>query len=457
MKEIYRWARSLSYRRATNGWLGGVCAGFAQRTGIDVTLVRACTLLLLIPLSLGSVILLYVLAWVVLPDREDKIVLEKICGDPQPAASMASAMQENPSCSSGQTAPMPGSMGEKFEPASPGMNCAPEAASPGYTPSPTAETTSVPAPEAAYASSFADCASASQHQPQQPQPMQPQPAQAPLYASQPQSMHPPLMQPQPAYYDPQAVRHTKLPGVEPKRPPRCGPGSTLSLFVAGLLLIAMAIFLCAGLMGVLNASSASVFAVIAIAIICALGALVAHVRGRNGTWMTALASICAWGILLPVIPVYAIIPSGVRTELLDGDANVFSSQVITNPDGGFSHDFILGEMDLVLPEAEKVTAHSSYTVSGGIGEIRVRVPEGVQATIRPHVGIGEIQWDRADGDIFDPVGSCDAVFGLSSSDCSPIEQGGLTVGEGIPVTVNVDLSMGSIFVDARPDSGNITY
>ena len=55
-------------RNPDDKWLGGVCGGLADYTGIDPNLVRlivvVCTLL-----GAGSLIIAYVVAWVLMPAR----------------------------------------------------------------------------------------------------------------------------------------------------------------------------------------------------------------------------------------------------------------------------------------------------------------------------------------------------------------------------------------------------
>ena len=55
-------------RNPDDKWLGGVCGGLADYTGIDANMVRlivvVCTLL-----GAGSLILAYVVAWVLMPAR----------------------------------------------------------------------------------------------------------------------------------------------------------------------------------------------------------------------------------------------------------------------------------------------------------------------------------------------------------------------------------------------------
>jgi phage shock protein PspC (stress-responsive transcriptional regulator) len=58
------------------GWIGGVSAGIADRLGIDVVIVRG--ILVVIAVLGGPAILLYALAWLVLPDAKNHIHLEDL-------------------------------------------------------------------------------------------------------------------------------------------------------------------------------------------------------------------------------------------------------------------------------------------------------------------------------------------------------------------------------------------
>jgi len=57
------------YRKKKGRILGGVCAGLAEYLGVDVSIVRLVTAL--IALSFGSGILLYLLAWIIIPEEEN--------------------------------------------------------------------------------------------------------------------------------------------------------------------------------------------------------------------------------------------------------------------------------------------------------------------------------------------------------------------------------------------------
>lgn len=72
---FFDWMRSIGVVRA-DGWLGGVCAGIAYRIGIDPLIVRGIAVVAGI---LGApVLLLYAVAWALLPDRDGRIHLQRL-------------------------------------------------------------------------------------------------------------------------------------------------------------------------------------------------------------------------------------------------------------------------------------------------------------------------------------------------------------------------------------------
>ncbi|GLJ76713.1 PspC domain-containing protein [Leifsonia poae] len=80
---FFDWMRGLGVTRS-DGWLGGVCAGLAYRLGIDPLIVRG---IVVVAAILGApVLLVYAAAWALLPDRENRIHLQRLFdGDFQPA------------------------------------------------------------------------------------------------------------------------------------------------------------------------------------------------------------------------------------------------------------------------------------------------------------------------------------------------------------------------------------
>lgn len=72
---FFDWMRSIGITR-TDGWVGGVCAGIAHRIGIDPLIIRGIAV---VAALLGApVVLLYAVAWAVLPDRDGKIHLQRL-------------------------------------------------------------------------------------------------------------------------------------------------------------------------------------------------------------------------------------------------------------------------------------------------------------------------------------------------------------------------------------------
>ena len=55
-------------RSRDDKWLGGVCGGIADYTGIDPTIVRLVTAVCIL-LGAGSLVVGYVVAWVLMPLR----------------------------------------------------------------------------------------------------------------------------------------------------------------------------------------------------------------------------------------------------------------------------------------------------------------------------------------------------------------------------------------------------
>ena len=73
-------------RRTDDKLLGGVCAGLADHFGLDRTLVRVLTVLATV-LGAGSVIIAYLVAWVIVPKDVDAYPVSPVTGPtpvPQP-------------------------------------------------------------------------------------------------------------------------------------------------------------------------------------------------------------------------------------------------------------------------------------------------------------------------------------------------------------------------------------
>jgi phage shock protein C len=76
MDSFYRFLRAIPLRRGPNRWLGGVCGGIAAKFGWDPTLVRIVTLLLFLVPGIG--VAGYLVVWLLLPNYDDSIALERL-------------------------------------------------------------------------------------------------------------------------------------------------------------------------------------------------------------------------------------------------------------------------------------------------------------------------------------------------------------------------------------------
>ncbi|MBT2514447.1 PspC domain-containing protein [Arthrobacter sp. ISL-30] len=74
MEKFFSIIRGLGLKRGPQRWLGGVCGGIAAKLNVDVAYVRIAFLLFcLLP---GPAFVVYIAAWLILPDQESSIALE---------------------------------------------------------------------------------------------------------------------------------------------------------------------------------------------------------------------------------------------------------------------------------------------------------------------------------------------------------------------------------------------
>ncbi|WP_418969105.1 PspC domain-containing protein [Alloscardovia omnicolens] len=73
--EFFHWIRRSQIVRSDQRWLGGVCAGLANRLGWDVALVRVLVVILTIT---GAGLFVYPLAWFLLPNMRNEILAESL-------------------------------------------------------------------------------------------------------------------------------------------------------------------------------------------------------------------------------------------------------------------------------------------------------------------------------------------------------------------------------------------
>jgi phage shock protein PspC (stress-responsive transcriptional regulator) len=74
MEKFFSIVRGLGLKRGPERWLGGVLGGIAARLNVDVAYVRIAFLVLsLLP---GPAFVFYVIAWVIIPDQRNTILLQ---------------------------------------------------------------------------------------------------------------------------------------------------------------------------------------------------------------------------------------------------------------------------------------------------------------------------------------------------------------------------------------------
>lgn len=83
-QKFFEWIRTLGITRS-DGWAGGVCAGIAYRIGIDPLIVRG--IFVVVSILGAPALLFYALGWLLLPDRDNRIHLERLInGEHEPPA-----------------------------------------------------------------------------------------------------------------------------------------------------------------------------------------------------------------------------------------------------------------------------------------------------------------------------------------------------------------------------------
>ncbi len=88
MQDVHRFFAQKGITRARERRiLGGVCAGIAQRFGLDPWLVRLGLFALVVVLP-GSPLLLYPLAWIVIPEGEQVVHRQLVAVAPESTGSV---------------------------------------------------------------------------------------------------------------------------------------------------------------------------------------------------------------------------------------------------------------------------------------------------------------------------------------------------------------------------------
>lgn len=74
-QNFFDWVRSQGIHRGRERWIGGVASGIAQRLGVDPLIVRGVLIILTVFAGVG--VLLYGLAWALLPEPDGRIHLQE--------------------------------------------------------------------------------------------------------------------------------------------------------------------------------------------------------------------------------------------------------------------------------------------------------------------------------------------------------------------------------------------
>ena len=74
MDKFFSIVRGFGLNRGPQRWVGGVCGGIAAKLNVDVAFVRIAFLVFcLLP---GPAVVLYLAAWLILPDQKNSIPLQ---------------------------------------------------------------------------------------------------------------------------------------------------------------------------------------------------------------------------------------------------------------------------------------------------------------------------------------------------------------------------------------------
>lgn len=398
--------RRIGVARTPDRWIGGVAAGLAHRLGVDPLIVRGAFVVL--TLFGGLPLLLYGLAWALLPESTDgRIHLqEAIRGRFDAALAGAAGFAVL-----GVTRPGFWLDLDRWAPgwfivvawlgllatvgvialivagvSRPGT---PSAGAHGTAPAPTLGGSPVSTPTAG--------------------PTEPVPYPAPYSEPTPGAYYPPAAQPfggpgaptpsGPTYgtvgYGP--APHRPVPATAPPVPaprPRVpGPGQVLTSVILALCLFAGAGALIAYRVGVLDARPALAAAGAALALL-GLGVLVSGARGRRAGALGGIA------IAVAVLAVPAALVTNAHLAwdggVLSDGGTVIGDTTWTPTTGAEAEDGLsLGagtaRIDLTAVPLGDTTGPVRVPISVGMGSTTVIVPTGVPVEVRAHVGAGQIR------------------------------------------------------------------
>jgi phage shock protein PspC (stress-responsive transcriptional regulator) len=229
---------------------------------------------------------------------------------------------------------------------------------------------------------------------------------------------------------------TPPPPPTPPRPPkspRRGPGAALTGVVVAVILLGLAGLLAADYAGVYDGPIAAVVVGGGVALV-GLGIIVSGLRGRTAGGLTALAII-------------GMVVAGPATlfgdeDRWDWDSNdrpfrSYDTTVTTRDAAENGYSFGIGNAVIDLTEVPLTDETLVVPIDGGVGDVRVIVPDGTAVTADVTSGAGNVEW-LLDGtrQVSDGVGH-DRRF--SSEEMADARQA--------QIALTVDVGIGSITIE----------
>lgn len=463
MNGFFAAIRRTGVSRSSDRWVGGVAGGVATRFGIDPLLARG---LVGVTMLMGFGLVLYGLAWALLPEQTDgRIHLEETIRGRFDIALLGAIALVVLGLSAGDWwfswGPFDsGWLGGLAWVAAIVAGCVilvnalrrdrvgrpgPPAWQPPYQegPSPMSSTGPVgptpaastprpagaeaPRPPYASASSPAPTYPGQQHA--GPAPTGPSyPGPAPTWSAGPPPAPPRGWSAQP----PVPPQGPPPRPVRPPKPPRRGPGTAVTGVVVGVILIGLALLLVADRTGAYTGPIASVV-VGGSVLLVGLGIIVSGLRGRTGGGLTALA-------IVGIVVAGPAVAFGDGDDVTWDDGPSFRDHDVTvtsraDAEDGFS--FGIGNAVVDLTEVPLTDDTLVVPIDGGVGDVRVIVPEGAAVSAEVTSGAGEIEWlvdGRSSGS--DGVGNQRRFTSDAVSE-----------GRDAQIALSVDLGIGSITIE----------
>lgn len=400
-------------RDTSNRWFGGVCSGIARRFDVDPLLIRAGVLLLLLFGGVG--LAAYLVAWLLLPDNDGRILGQEalLRGNGNGIALIvaicvvlaggAFISDGGPFWLGGWTIPVAliafilwRSQRDKARAATTPPNSPPQY--PSHVPQP--QSYAADAPPAAAATAFPDPS------------MQEAAMSTSTYAPPPTSPPAP-----PAYRAP-------LTPPPPPAPRRRRPGAFTGLITIGAAVVAYGIgYLLDGPLDF--PGSPNLLGLLAALTTASLIAIGLGLRGLAGGAATSLAIFLA--ISAPTV--------ALAEHVTDARGGAGDRTWVATSSNTETSKFQLGVGDATLDLRQLPTSGPASDVyaSQGIGKLTILIPNGVTTRLKSNVGIGNI-----DSGSVATTESANSQSGVGQSSS-------LLIGEGPEqITVHVDLGIGTI-------------